>query len=465
MDIGFYGAAKTVTGSQFLITVNDKNILIDCGLFQGKRDESYEKNRNFDFDPSIVDHLVLTHAHIDHSGNIPNLVRNGFKGKIHATSATTDLCRIMLHDSAFIQEKDTEFVNKIRAKQHKPPFKPLYTQADVEKSLPLFHSHDYDETYTLAKGIRVTFRDAGHILGSAGILFEINENGRQYRIGFSGDIGRPNMPLIHNPNLLRDLDYLVMETTYGNRIHSPFEEVEDKLTDIITSVAQNGGKIIIPAFAVGRTQVMVYILHKLFDNHRIPEIPIFVDSPLGLHATEVFRHHYDMLDRETKRIFLDGHRDPFGFNRLTYVRSVEESKSLNNIDYPHIIISSSGMAEGGRILHHLKNNVSNKKATILFVGYAAEHTLARKLVDKESEVKIFGEKHKVKATIKSLDSFSAHADRHELLHYLNHCPPEKMKKIFLVHGEPDQQVSFKNALRSKGYQNVHIAEPNEVVTI
>ena len=465
MKMGFYGAAQTVTGSQHFLSVNGKNILIDCGLYQGKREESYQKNKNFEFDPSTIDYLILTHAHIDHSGNIPNLVSNGFRGTIHATSATADLCKYMLKDSAFLQEKDTEFVNKIRAKQGKKPFKPLYTQEDVDKTLPLFENHEYDRSFELAKGITVTFRDAGHILGSASILFEINEKGKQYRIGYSGDIGRPNMPLMHDPNLLRDLDYLVMETTYGNRLHHPFENVERDLADIITTATKNGGKIIIPAFAVGRTQLIVYMLHKLFDQHRIPEIPIYVDSPLGLHATEVFRQHFDMLDRETQRHYLQDHKDPFGFNRLNYVHSVEESKELNNIDYPHIIISSSGMAEGGRILHHLRNNIGDKKTTVLFVGYAAEHTLSRKLVDGEKTVKIFGVDHKVRATIKSMDSFSAHADRHELLHYISQCSPDKMKKVFLVHGELEQMESFSNALQSKGYQDVYIPKLNEVITI
>jgi len=465
MKIGFYGAAKTVTGSQYLLEVNNTRILVDCGLFQGKREESYVKNRTFEYDPAEIDHLVLTHAHIDHSGNIPNLVRNGFRGKIHSTSATTELCKIMLHDSAFLQEKDTEFVNKIRAKQGKAPFKPLYTQEDVEHTLPLFNNYEYNETFNLGRGIKVTFRDAGHILGSASLLFEINDNGRQYRMGFSGDIGRPNMPLMHDPNLLRDLDYLVMETTYGNRLHHPFDNVEEELAEIITTAAKNGGKIIIPAFAVGRTQLIVYMLHKLFDHHRIPEIPIFVDSPLGVHATEVFRHHYDMLDRETERNYLRNNIDPFGFKRLTYTHSVAESKALNDIDYPHIIISSSGMAEGGRILHHLRNGVSHKKTTLLFVGYAAEHTLARKLIDGAETVKIFGVEHKVRCKIKSMDSFSAHADRHELLHYISQCPPEKMKRVFLTHGEPGQMESFAQALGSKGYTDIVMPEPNETLTI
>lgn len=465
MQIGFYGAAQTVTGSQYLLEVNGIRIVIDCGLFQGKREESYLKNRNFEYDPSTVDHLILTHAHIDHSGNIPNLVRKGFKGVIHATSATVELCKIMLHDSAYLQEKDTEFVNKIRLKQGKEPFKPLYTREDVDLALPLFRSYEYDHQFSVGKGVLVKFRDAGHILGSASLMFEINEKGRTYRLGFSGDIGRPNMPLMHDPNLLRDLDYLVMETTYGNRLHHPFSAVDQELADTITAAVQNGGKLIIPAFAVGRTQLLVYMLHKLYDQHRIPDIPIFVDSPLGLHATEVFRNHFDMLDRETERHYLRDGVDPFSFERLTYINSIEESKKLNHIDYPHIIISSSGMAEGGRILHHLRNNISNRKTTVLFVGYAAEHTLARQLVEGEKTVKIFGEEYKVRATIKTMDAFSGHADRHELLHYLSQCPPERMKKIMLVHGEPAQMESFANALRSKGYGEVVMATPSETITI
>ncbi len=464
MQFGFHGAAQTVTGSMHLLKVNGVTILIDCGLFQGKREETFLKNRNFAIDPTTIDHVVLTHAHIDHSGNIPNLVRKGFKGKIHCTLPTKELCEFMLRDSAYIHEKDVLFVNKIRAKQKKAPFKPIYTMQDVEKSLPLFVDYEYDEMFSLGKGIQVNFRDAGHILGSAGVLFEINENGKQYRVGYSGDIGRTNMPLMYDPNKLRDLDYLVMETTYGSRHHEPYDSVEDELSAIITEVAQNGGKLIIPAFAVGRTQLLVYIIHKLYDNHRIPDIPVFVDSPLGLHATEVFEHHLNQLDRETKRIYVNNNIDPFAYPRLKYINTVEESKNLNRITYPHIIISSSGMAEGGRILHHLRNNVSHKRATLLFVGYAARNTLARKLIDGEEKVKIFGIEHKVRCQIKMIDSFSAHADRKELLSYLDHCKPERMKKIFLVHGEPEQTADFSNAVRSKGFET-YIPEEDEVITV
>lgn len=458
MKIHICGAAQTVTGSQFIITANDSSVLLDCGMFQGRRDESYEKNKKFLFDPASINTLILSHSHMDHSGNIPNLVKHGFKGSIYATQPTVELCKIMLKDSAFLQQKDVEWVNRIRARKNEPPMEPLYTMEDVEASLDLFVGIEYDKTFTIGNGINATLRDAGHILGSAGILLEIEEKGKKWRVGFSGDIGRPNMPIMHDPNQLRDLDVLLMETTYGDRLHSHNVDMEEELTRHINATAKVGGKIIIPCFAVGRTQLLVYMLHKLFNENRIPEMPIFVDSPMATHATEVFRRHLDEMDRETDRVFLQEHEDPFGFRRLKYVETVEESKGLNSINYPHIIISASGMAEGGRILHHLRNNIENHKALILFVGYAAKHTLARKIMDGDKEVKIFGEEHKVKCKIETMDSFSAHADRQELLKYIDTNNPRKLKHVFLIHGEPDQSEAFKNALRSKGYKNVYIPE-------
>ncbi|MGM0442719.1 MAG: MBL fold metallo-hydrolase RNA specificity domain-containing protein [Fibrobacterota bacterium] len=451
MQLSFLGAAQTVTGSLYMIRVNDIRILIDCGLYQGKREDTYALNRTFEFDPAEIDHLILTHAHIDHTGNIPNLVRQGFHGTIHATYPTTQLCEVMLKDSAYIQEKDIQFVNKIRRKQNKKPFKPIYTIEDVEDALPLFRSHDYDERFSLTKGVEVTFRDAGHILGSAGILFEINEKGRPLRLGYSGDIGRPNIPLMHDPNKLRDLDYLIMESTYGGRLHTSFESTEEDIAEIVRTVAKEGGKLIIPAFAVGRTQLLLYILHKLYDNHRIPDIPIFVDSPMALHATKIFEEHSKLFDRETRRIYVRDDRSIFDFKNLRFVESVDESKSLNSIHYPHVIISASGMAEGGRILHHLRNNISHKRTTLLFVGYAARHTLARKIMEGDKKVKIFGLEHRVKCHIKRIESFSAHADRQELLQYLQHCPADKLQKLFLVHGEEEQIEMFRDAVQSQGY--------------
>ncbi len=465
MKIQFCGAARTVTGSQFVVSANGTSILLDCGMFQGRRSETYEKNKNFFFDPSTIDSLILSHAHIDHSGNIPNLVKKGFSGSIYATEPTVDLCKIMLKDSAYLQQKDVEWVNRIRARKNEPPVEPLYTIEDVEASLDLFVGIEYDKTFTIGNGINATFRDAGHILGSASTLLEIKEGSVCKRLGYTGDIGQPNMPIIRDPNQLRDLDILLMESTYGNRHHSPHTDSEEKLVQLIIETAQSGGKIIIPAFAVGRTQAIVYILHKLFNANRIPEIPVFVDSPMANHATEVFRSHLEDLDRETYRVFLQGNEDPFGFKRLKYIETVEESKRLNSLSYPHIIISASGMAEGGRILHHLRNNIIDRRTLVLFVGHAAKHTLARKLIDGEKRVRIFGEEHIVKCRVEKIDAFSAHADRHDLLKYVDTNSPSKLNNIFLVHGELEQMEPLSHALRSKGYKNVHIPEPGDTIEL
>jgi len=463
MKIHFCGAVRTVTGSQFVVSANNTSLLLDCGMFQGRRSETYEKNQNFLFDPSTINSLILSHAHIDHSGNIPNLVKRGFSGSIYATEPTVDLCKIMLKDSAYLQEKDVEWVNRIRARKKEPPVEPLYTIEDVEASLDLFVGIDYDKTFTLGTGIQATFRDAGHILGSASILLEIEEKSVCRRLGYTGDIGQPNMPIIRDPNQLRDLDILLMESTYGNRHHSPYIDSEEKMAQLIIETAQSGGKIIIPAFAVGRTQAIIYLLHKLFNENRIPEIPVFVDSPMANRATEVFRSHFEELDRETYRVFLQNNEDPFGFTRLKYVETVEESKKLNTLSYPHIIISASGMAEGGRILHHLRNNISDRRTLVLFVGHAAKHTLARKLIDGEKKVRIFGEEHTVRCRIETIDAFSAHADRQDLLKYVDTNSPSRLNDIFLVHGELEQIEPLCHALRSKGYKKVHIPALGEIV--
>ncbi|HEX7510686.1 MAG TPA: MBL fold metallo-hydrolase, partial [Chitinivibrionales bacterium] len=344
-------------------------------------------------------------------------------------------------------------------------FKPLYTIADVEAAMHLFKSIPYDTNFTICEGVTARFRDAGHILGSAGISLEVLENGKLTRCAFSGDIGRSNMPILHDPNIPRDLDMLIMETTYGNRRHAAIADVEEELVQTVRTVMANGGKIIIPAFAVGRTQELVYILHKLFNENRISEIPIFIDSPLACNATDVFRDHPECFDRETNRIFLADHEDPFGFGRLKYVHDIAESKNLNGITYPHIIISASGMAEGGRILHHLRNNVENPKNLILFVGYAAQETLARKIIDGARTVKILGEEHSIKCKIKTMDAFSAHADTEELLNYAMITPPSKLQTVILVHGEKEQSLPFAATLESKGYRKVLYPAAYETITI
>lgn len=462
MKIQFIGGARTVTGSQHLLFINGKKILLECGLFQGRRKDTYEKNKNFQFDPAEIDLMILSHAHIDHSGNIPNLIRNGFDGCIYATAATVDLCQIMLRDSAYLQERDIEWVNKRRKKKKLEPVEPLYTMDDVERAMQNFIGVQYNRKIHLFPGVSVTFRDAGHILGSASVLLEIEENdGRKIRFGFTGDIGRPDMPVIRTPDKLRDLDAIIMESTYGNRLHPPVEDVEEELAKVVRQCTKDGGKIIIPAFAVGRTQLLVYMLHKLFDQNRIPEIPIYVDSPLAVSATNVFRSHPECFDREIVRMFLVNGEDPFGFERLKYVRDVNASKELNEKKGAMIIISASGMAEGGRILHHLKNNVGNPKNLVLFVGYAAEHTLARRIMDGAKEVNIFGEKHIINCKVKIMDYFSAHADRGELIDYLRLNPKEKLKNIFLVHGEEKQSLVLREKLVTLGYRNVHFPVSGE----
>jgi metallo-beta-lactamase family protein len=463
LQIQFIGAARTVTGSQHLLSANGKKILLDCGLFQGRRKETYEKNKNFKFDSKEIDALLLSHAHIDHSGNIPHLVKDGFNGPIYATSATIDLCKIMLEDSAYLQQRDIEWLKK-KKKKHIPE-EPLYSIEDVEETIQKFVPVEYNSATEIFPGIVAYYQDAGHILGSAGILLEIEEENKKIRFGFSGDIGRPDMPIIRNPDYLRELDVLIMESTYGNRLHSQSEEVEEEVAKVVREVFDRRGKIIIPSFAVGRTQLLVYVLHKLFNQNRIPEIPIYVDSPLAVKATEVFKDHPECYDRETTRVFLEGGDDPFGFGRLKYITTVDQSKELNEIHDPMIIISASGMAEGGRVLHHLANNISNANNLILFVGYAAEHTLARKIMDGIERVSILGEECSVKSKVKTMDYFSAHADQTELLDYLKLNNKNRLKNIFLVHGEEEQALPFREKLLQKGLKKVDFPVSGEKFVI
>ncbi len=465
MKITFHGGARTVTGSQHLLTLSRKMILLECGLFQGRREETYEKNQHFQYDPASLNAVLLSHAHIDHSGNLPNLVHKGFRGPVYSTSATIDLCNIMLRDSAYIQEKDAEFVTKIHRRKNKPPVSPLYTIEDAEQSCKHLVGIQYDKRIEVAPGVTVTYRDAGHILGSAGLALEIRDKGRTLKLGFSGDIGRRGMPLIRDPFLPSDLDVLIMECTYGNREHSTPENAEEELAQLVRDAVQRGGKIIIPAFAVGRTQLLIYVLHKLFNEGRIPNIPIFVDSPLACSATEVFRMHPECFDRETYNTFLDDNEDPFGFGRLSCIRKVEQSKQLNTRTDSHIIISASGMAEAGRILHHLKNNITHPNHLVLFVGYAAPETLARKMMDGAKQVRIFGEEYPVRCQVRTMDYFSSHADRNELAGYLRQLPPQRLRHLFLVHGDEDQALPFKERLESMGYRNVTIPTPGETVTL
>ncbi|MGH7493600.1 MAG: MBL fold metallo-hydrolase RNA specificity domain-containing protein [bacterium] len=457
MNIKFCGAARTVTGSQHLLTVNGKKILLDCGMFQGRREESREKNRSFHYDPAGVDTLVLSHAHIDHCGNIPNLVKQGFNHSVYATRATVDLCNVMLRDSAYLQERDAEWLRKKKREQ----IEPLYTVEDAEKALQQFVGTAYDRPFAITPEAQVTFRDAGHILGSASVTLDLTENGRTLRCGFSGDWGRAHAPILRDPNFIEDLDVLIMESTYGDKLHDDFDNLAEALAQITNDVYRRGGKIIIPAFSVGRTQALVYYLHKLWQENRIPEIPVYVDSPLSVNATEVFRLHPECFDRETYRIFLKDGLDPFGFKRLTYVRDVESSKKLNDLKTPAIIIAASGMAEAGRVLHHLAHNIGGTENCVLIVGFMAEHTLGRRLADGVTPVKILGDTYERRCEVKRLDGLSAHADRDELLALIKHQNPKKLKHIFLVHGEPDQSEPLAERIRALGFQNVHVPHEGE----
>lgn len=459
MQLTFYGATRSVTGSLHFLEVNGHRIILDCGLFQGQRAETYERNLNFPFDPATVDAVLLSHAHIDHSGNLPNLTKQGFTGTIWCTAATRDLCASMLQDSGHIQEKDVEFVNKKRARAGEPPVAPLYTRNDAVATLEQFASVSYQRPVNVTPGVTATYFDAGHILGSAMIQLDLEEAGQRCRLIYSGDIGRRGLAILRDPTVFDGADYVIMESTYGNRRHEPPAEASERLAEVVKNTHRRRGKVIIPAFAVGRTQELVYALHRLSDEREIPHLPVFVDSPLATNVTEVFRLHPECYDQELRQ-FLESDRDrnPFGFESLTYVRDVRESKELNFLRESAIIISASGMAEAGRILHHLRNNIENAANTVLFVGFQAENTLGRRLLDGISPVRIFGEQHIVRARIERIDGYSAHADRVELLDWVGHMDRTRLRQVFLVHGENEQALALQQGIQGLGISNVVIPD-------
>jgi metallo-beta-lactamase family protein len=463
MKIKFCGAAKTVTGSQHLIEINGKKILLDCGIFQGKREESFQMNRKFIYNPEEIHCVILSHAHMDHSGNLPTLYSKGFRGTVYCTPATRDLCSIMLIDSAYIQQKDTEFVNKRRAKKNQPLFNPLYTIEDAKNVLTLFKTVSYRKNFQIdgLNDVIVTFYDAGHILGSASIVLEIIENGKKYKLGFTGDLGRKYLPILKDPEFMGNVDYIITESTYGGLYHERATEIESNLLDTISDAVSSKGIIIVPSFSVGRTQELVYEISKLTSSGRLPEFPVYVDSPLSVNATEIFKLHPECFDEETFALISSG-VDVFGLECVKYIRNAEESKKLNGIKDTAMIISASGMCEAGRILHHLANNIGNPKNTVMIIGYMAEHTLGRELIkasDKPGyKVKIFGEEHTVKAKIRVLNSFSAHADSGELLDYFKLFDKAYLRKIFLVHGESPQQDNFREILKSNGFKDIIIPD-------
>jgi metallo-beta-lactamase family protein len=458
--VTFYGAAQTVTGSMHVVTHRGETILLDCGTFHGRREESRKRNSSFPFDPSAISAVVLSHAHIDHSGNLPTLVKQGFRGHIFCTPATMSLCRVMLKDSAHIQERDAEYVSKKHRKKGLPPVQPLYTQEDVDHTLPLFIAIPYSTPFDVTEHIRARFEDAGHILGSASVSLSLQGNSTAQHLAFTGDLGRPGLPILRDPVFIGDwepVDALICESTYGGRRHAPVTEMEAQLLEPFRRACERGGKIVIPAFSVGRTQELVYCFHQLVQEGKIEEIPIFVDSPLSVNVTDVFREHPECFDRETwDLIRTSKEHDAFGFERLTYIRDVEESKALNDRRGPFVVISASGMCEAGRVVHHLAHAVPDPRATIMIVGYQAEHTLGRKLAERQPTVSIFGEPKDVRAEVVVLDSFSAHADEGELLAYVRKFSPADLDSIFLVHGDLEQARMLQASLEHAGFGSIQI---------
>jgi metallo-beta-lactamase family protein len=459
MKLSFHGAARTVTGSKHLLTLKQgKRILLDCGMFQGMGLETDELNRHFGFDPATVDYLILSHAHIDHSGLIPVLVKQGFSGKIYCTPATFDLCCIMLEDSAHIQESDARFINERRKRQGKPPLKPLYTLPDVTVALRQFEPVPYGEWISIEDSIKLLFTDAGHILGSAVVNLRIEEDFHTKSICYTGDLGRAQPQIIRPAEPFPQCEYLITESTYGDRKHADRSESLDQLLRIvIETCVMKKGKLIIPAFSVGRTQEIVYALDRLEHEGRLPHIPVFVDSPLSTNATEIMRNNPDCFNDEI-RSYMERDPDPFGFNKLTYIREAQESKQLNHLKEPCIIISASGMAEAGRIKHHLANNIGSEDNTVMIVGHCESGSLGAKLAEGEKEVRIFGEMHSVRAHVEVLGSFSAHGDVDEMIDILKCQNPTKVKKVFLVHGDYDVQLRYMIRLQREGFRHVEIPE-------
>lgn len=456
-----HGACNEVTGSKHFMKYNGKTIQVDSGMFQGRRGESYLKNSELLFDPSGSDCILLTHGHFDHSGALPVMVNNGFTGNIYSTPATRDIANIILFDSAYIQQKDSEYL-RIKAEKHPDRnlkiYKPLYDSADVIKTLQHFVTINHRREFIPVEGVKAEFFDAGHILGSSMICLTTEED---IRIGFSGDLGRKNLPILKDPETMHDLDYLVLEGTYGDRLHESVDSGSERLEKIVKKAVKTGGKIIIPAFTIERTQEIIYILHLLQLEKRIPVIPIYVDSPMAVNATSIFKIHSECFDEETYEDFISDNINPFGFDNIRYVQSVRESKEINSIKGPMIIISASGMAENGRILHHLKNNIEDKNTIVTIVGFMAAHTLGRKLVEGEKSIKIFGKRYTVNAGIEKLNAFSAHADYNEIKEWVSGYDLKRLKKIFLVHGENKSLLNLKRELLSMGVNSVEIMEYGE----
>lgn len=463
INLTSYGAARNVTGSRHLLDINGYRILLDCGFFQGRRAETYERNLHFPFDARSLNAVIISHAHMDHLGNLPNLVKQGFTGDVHCTSATLDLANIMLMDSASIQEGDIDYVNKVRRRHNEPAVEPLYIKSDVPPTLKMLRGCSYGHPFKLADNVQAVFQDAGHILGSAITILNIDDNGRMVSVCFTGDLGRNNMPIIQDPYVVTDSDVLIIESTYGNRLHADISNVTEKLARVINETVTRGGKLIVPSFALERTQELVYCLHQMKLAHSIPDIPVYVDSPLAIDATDIFRVHPECYDAETAEL-LRTEKDPFGFRGLHYVASAEESKKLKYLKTPVMIIAGSGMAEAGRIQHHLKNYIGDSRNTILIVGWQAENTLGRKIAEKWPTVSIYGEQYKLRCRVEIFNEFSAHADRNDLLKWAG-AGKDKWQKVFVVHGEESAALSLADAFTEMGLKQVAVPEYGQGFTL
>jgi len=461
VSIKFLGGSRTVTGSSHIILTDKSEVLLDSGLFQGHRDEFYQVNTTFQYNPSRLDALILSHAHIDHCGNLPSLIRKGIRCKIYATAATKDLCRLMLEDSGKIQEEDTRYVNKINKRLGLPLRKPLYTRREASRAAKKIRPASYGQRLCVAKDVSAILYNAGHILGSALIGLDIKDGQKVIRLGYAVDLGRRGLPMLNDPVPLKGLDYLIIESTYGGRLHAPIEEAKMRLKEVINRTVERHGKILIPSFTLERTQEVIYFLNELLKEKAIPVIPIYVDSPLATDITDVFQQHIDYMDRQTSQAIRGGD-NPFEFLNLRYIRDQEESKTLNNDKRPMIIIAGSGMCESGRILHHLKNNIEDSRNTVLIVGYMAQDTLGKRIVDRVRFVRIFGVEYELNAEVAVINAFSGHADKNELIDFVSACLP--LKRIFLVHGDQEQSQALFDTLSQKGL-DVHIPEKNEEVLL
>lgn len=464
MKITFNGAARTVTGSQYLVEVNGKRLLLECGLYQGKREEAFRRNVNFHFSMDSIDAVILSHAHIDHSGNLPNLVKRGYHGSIYCSPPTAHLGDIMLRDSGHIQELDAEFVNKKRARRGEPPVQPLYTLEDAAMVAQHLVPVEYNQEFHPLDGVTARLVDAGHILGSAAVVLDVNENGRRFRFWFSGDIGRLNLPLLRDPVLPEAADYLMMESTYGDKPHADPRDAYNEFHEIVERTIRRKGKVIIPAFAVGRTQELVYMLNEMISEKQLPAIPVYVDSPLAVNATQVFQQFPQYFDAETMQFIRENRHPALAFDQLHYIRSVDESKALNGRKEPMVIISASGMAENGRILHHLANNIEDGRNTIAIVGWQAPDTLGRRLAERATQVNIFGEKYIRKAEVATIGGLSAHAGQNFLLRYAE-ASKSQLQKIILVHGEDKGATPFRELLGERMTTPVAYPEMFETMEI